>query len=299
MPQLMQEKQGATFDFTTYFIFTFLVIIWGCAYWFMKQALHAYTPMQTASLRIAIASWVMLPFAIISFKKIDRRKWGWLVLSGFLGNGIPAYLYMLALTNVDSNIAGILNALTPIWVVFLGYLFFKKRISKQKLFGVLLGFMGLLILYVSKGKFGDSDLRYTVFILLATLMYGLNINLLEQKLRDVPSRYIGYSSLLVVGLLYSVLLVFGIDGKNIFTLDLWQPEFVYVLILGMVGTALSNILFFSLVKRSNANFASMVTYIMPFVSIIVGYIVGEAILWQSIVCFIMILLGVWLVKKAK
>jgi drug/metabolite transporter (DMT)-like permease len=285
------------FDFITYFIFAFLVIIWGCAYYFMKQALLSFTPLQTAALRIAIATLVMLPFAIIHYKKIPNNKWAWLLLTGFLGNGIPAYLFMLALQKVDSNIAGILNALTPIWVLVIGYLIFNKKVTRYKTYGILIGFAGLSFLYLSKGAISTNNLEYTLLILAATFCYGLNINVIEHKLAEVPSRLIGYCSLLLTGLVYIIFLLKGIDGKTLFEMPLQSTAMVYIIVLGAVGTALTNILFFVLMKRSNTNFATMVTYLMPFVSIAIGYATGEIIAWQSIICFGLILVGVYLVKK--
>jgi drug/metabolite transporter (DMT)-like permease len=285
------------FDFITYLIFTFLVLIWGCAYYFMKQALVSFSPFQTAALRISIATIVMLPFALMHYKKIPTNKWGWLLLTGFLGNGIPAYLFMLALQKVDSNIAGILNALTPIWVLVIGYLIFNKKVTRFKTYGILLGFVGLCFLYLSKGAISTYNMQYALFILAATCCYGLNINVIEHKLADVPSRYIGYCSLLLTGLVYTIFLFKGIDGKTIFEMPLQSKAMLYIVVLGAVGTAFTNILFFVLMKRSNTNFATMVTYLMPFVSIAIGYATGEIIAWQSIICFALILVGVYLVKK--
>ena len=291
------ERGDQRFDITTYGIFIFLVVIWGAAYYFMKQALFVFPPLHTALLRIAIGTIAMTPFAILHLKNVEKSKLPYIFLSGFLGNGIPAVLYMYAMQKVDSNVAGILNALTPIWVLVIGFLFYKKRVSALKTLGIVMGFAGICILFLSKGASHENSIFHAGLILIATCMYGININVIEHKLHDVPSKYLGSISMLLVGYLYLLILLFGVQGQSLATLPLFSKEMMYIIILGVLGTAFSNLLFFMLVKRSNANFASMVTYIMPIVSIAIGFAVGETIMWQSIVCFVMILVGVWLVKK--
>jgi drug/metabolite transporter (DMT)-like permease len=280
-----------------YIIFVVLVIVWGSAYKMMKLALVSYTPLQTAALRITIAAIAMLPFALKHLPKIPKQYWLRLAITGFLGNGIPAILFMFALKKIDSNIGGIINALTPIWTLLIGILFFNKKSTLLKVIGISLGFVGVLILFLSKGNLQLQGIEYGVLILIATIFYGLNINYLEQKLHQVPSLYIGTISLLPVGFIYLILLLIGIDGKSVWQMPLYSQATVCIIILGIITTALCNILFFILIKRSNANLASLVTYFIPFVSIAIGYYYHEPIHWQAIVCFALILMGVVLVRK--
>ncbi len=283
----------------TYAIFIFLVIIWGSAYYFMKEALVVYSPLHTALLRIVIATIAMLPLAVKHIKKVNKKQLPLIFVSGVLGNGLPALLYMYAMQKTDSNLAGILNGLTPIWVLVIGYLFYKTSITPYKVLGVVLGFAGICFLFLSKGAIQHFSPPHALLILMATFCYGLNVNILSNHLHNVPSLYIGSLSLLAIGFIYALLLLFGVNGQSIFSLPLATTQMGYIVVLGVVGTALSNILFFNLIKRSGANFASMVTYIMPIVSIAIGYATGETILWQSIVCFLIILVAVYLVKYAK
>jgi drug/metabolite transporter (DMT)-like permease len=301
-PNMSKEhlsRGNQQFDVVTYSLFIFLVLLWGAAYFFMKQALHAFSPLHTALLRIAIGAIAMTPIAVFHFKKVPTKKLPVIFLSGFMGNGLPAVLYMYAMQKVDSNVAGILNALTPIWVLLIGFLFYRKKVSSLKTLGIIIGFAGICILFLSKGAAVHVSMQHALLVLGATCMYGINLNILEHHLHDVPSRYIGSISLLMVGYIYLIILLFGVQGKSLMQLPLLSTEMIYIIILGVVGTAFSNILFFMLVKRSNANFASMVTYIMPIVSIAIGFWAGEPILWQSLACFALILIGVYLVKFAK
>jgi drug/metabolite transporter (DMT)-like permease len=286
-------------DIITYLIFIFLVITWGAAYCFMKKALVVYSPLHTAFLRIIIAAMAMLPFAIAHVKKVDKNKLPIIMISGVLGNGLPALLYMYAMTNTDSNVAGILNGLTPIWILVIGYLFYKTPLSAIKICSVVLGFIAICVLFLSKGNIQQFSIPHTSLILLATLCYGINVNLISHHLKDVPSFYIGSLSLLGIGFIYLIIMLIGVQGQSLFTLSFMTKEMGYIAFLGIVTTAFCNILFFNLIKRSSSTFASMVTYIMPIVSIIIGYSTGEQIVWQSLVCFGLILISVYLAKFAK
>ncbi len=289
--------------FWVWFLFIILTILWGCSYFFMKAGMEFYSPLQMASMRIAFAGIVLMPWSLYHLRKVPKNKIGLLMLSGVLGNGLPAILFCLALTGLDTNLGGILNALTPLWVLVVGVLFFKKKSTLQKTFGVLCGFAGICILFLTKGNISVQNIELSLYIVAATMMYGININIVETYLKEVPSLYIGTVSTFGIGVAYIVLLWVGIDndyGKAAFSAIQWNERHVWFAVaLGILNTALSNVLFYELVKISSASFASMVTYVMPFVTIIVALFIGEKIAMQSLLCLGLILLGVYLVKRAK
>src|SRR6185503_18929003 len=97
------------------------------------------TPYQVATLRILSAGLVLIPVAIKHLKKIPPHKLGYVLLSGLLGSFIPAFLFCLAETKIDSSLAGFLNALTPIFTIVIGMLFFQQVFQSHKLAGVLTG----------------------------------------------------------------------------------------------------------------------------------------------------------------
>ncbi len=291
--------------FWVWFLFILLTILWGCSYFFMKAGMEVYSPLQMAGMRIAFASIILLPWSLWHLRRVPKNKIGLLILSGFLGNGIPAILFCLALRQhgLDTNLGGILNALTPLWVLVIGILFFKKTSNIQKTTGVLCGFAGICLLFLTKGNITLNNIELSLFIVVATMLYGININIVDTHLKDVPSLYIGTVSTLGIGIVYITLLWVGIDnqfGTAAFSLIQWNERHVWFAIaLGVLNTALSNVLFYQLVKISSASFASMVTYIMPFVTIIVALFIGEVIAIQSLLCLGLILFGVFLVRRSK
>src|SRR5688572_20760657 len=137
-------------------IFILLCIVWGSSFILMKASKNELTWTQIASLRIFSAGIVMLPFAFFHFSRIPLKKMLLVILSAICGNLLPAYLFAGAIAkNIDSGLAGILNSLTPICVVVIGILFFRSKIGSRKIFGVLIGFVGLALLTVA-GKKGIS-----------------------------------------------------------------------------------------------------------------------------------------------
>jgi drug/metabolite transporter (DMT)-like permease len=289
--------------FWVWFLFVLLTFLWGCSYFFMKAGMEVYSPLQMAGMRIAFAGIAMMPWSLWHLTKVPKNKIGLLMLSGFLGNGIPAILFCLALKGLDTNLGGILNALTPLWVLLIGVLFFKKKSNTQKTLGVLCGFAGILLLFISKGNINLHNVELSLYIVLATMMYAININIVDTYLKDVSSLHIGTVSTLGIGICYIALLSIGIDnnfGHAAFSIIQWDERHVWFAVaLGVLNTALSNVLFYQLVKISGPSFASMVTYVMPFVTIFVALIIGETIATQSLFCLSFILFGVYLVKRAK
>lgn len=287
--------------FLVWFLFVVLTMLWGCSYFLMKKGMEVYSPLMIASVRIASAGLLMLPWSVYHLTRVPKNKVLVLILSGFFGNGIPAVLFCLALKGLDTNLGGILNALTPIWVLAIGILFFNKKTTLRKALGVMIGFAGICILFLSKGKISTHNIELSLYIVVATMLYGLNINLAEAYLGDVPSLYIGTVSILAVGIIYTVLIYVGIDAswaQVSYQLIQWnEPHIYYGIALGVLNTALSNILFYELVKIGSASFASMVTYIMPFVTIIIALFIGETIMWESLICLGMILTGVYMVRR--
>ncbi len=288
--------------FWVWTLFAILTLLWGCSYFFMKAGMEVYSPLQMASMRIAFAGIALLPWSLWHLSKVPKNKIGLLMISGFLGNGFPAILFCLALQGLGTNLGGILNSLTPLWVLLLGVLFFGKKSSTQRTLGVLSGFAGILLLFISKGNISLHHLELSLLIVAATMMYGLNINIVDKYMKDIPSLYIGTVSTLGIGICYTALLWYGIDisiGHASFSLIQWDERHVWFAVaLGVLNTALSNVLFYQLVKISSASFASMVTYIMPFVTIIIALIIGETIATQSLFCLSFILFGVYLVRKS-
>ncbi|HYE56448.1 MAG TPA: DMT family transporter, partial [Chitinophagaceae bacterium] len=278
-------------------IFIVLSFIWGSSFILMKEGLRALSAYQVASLRMVSAGVILLPVAVRHMRKMPSGKMGYAILSGVLGSFIPAFLFCIAETRIDSSLAGILNALTPICVIIIGILFFKNKVTVMQTAGVLTGFIGLCLLFVSKGNINFSYLSYALLVVLATLSYGLNVNMVNRHLLAVGSFHI--ATFAFVSLMIPALVVLWFTG--FFDLPLGDAGILRATgasaLLGVASTAAATVLFYVLLKRAGTIFASMVTYGIPFVAIFWGVLAGETITLLQILCLAVILAGVYVARR--
>jgi drug/metabolite transporter (DMT)-like permease len=278
-------------------IFVLLSFVWGSSFILMKVGINRLTPYQVASVRMVSAGIVLLPIAIRRFREIPKQHLWYIILSGLLGSFFPAYLFCIAQTNIDSALAGILNALTPICVIIVGLLFFQNKSTRNQVIGVLIGFVGLCLLFITKGNIDLTYISYAVLVVVATISYGLNVNMVNRHLHHIPS--LNIAAFAFSFLLFPSLLILVLTG--FFSMDLQDAEVLKSVgasaLLGITGTAMATILFYVLLKRAGTIFASLVTYGIPFVAIFWGLLAGEAITPFQIVCLIMILAGVYISRR--
>lgn len=283
--------------FINWAIFCILSIVWGSSFILMKEGLTVLSAYQVASLRMLFSGLVLLPFAFSAFKKIPKEKMGIVFLSGFLGNFIPAYLFCIAETNIDSSLAGILNSLTPLFTIVVGLSFFKTTINKQKMIGVIIGFIGLCLLFAAGKNISFQNLSFASLVLVATFFYGLNVNVVGKFLKNIRS--IDIVSVAFAFLIIPSAVILYLTGyfSMPFTNLGFQQASLAGIVLGVVGTSIASILFYMLIKRSTIIFASMVTYGIPVIAVAWGVYYGESISLLQIGSLFIILAGVYIVNK--
>jgi drug/metabolite transporter (DMT)-like permease len=280
-------------------VFIALCIIWGSSFILIKEGIAHLSAYQVATIRILSASLVLLPVALQQWRNIPLNKLGYVFLSGLLGSFFPAYLFCLAEIKIDSSLAGFLNSLTPVFTIFTGLLFFGQVFQLHKLVGVMIALGGMLVLLFAKGSVNLQFLSYASFALVATVLYGLNINLVGRHLQQT-------SSLAVVAVSFALLLVpcmIILWATGYFSLPLTQKDILYSSgassLLGIMGTAVATILFYVLIKRAGGLFASMVTYGIPFIALSWGLLAGESINKWQVAGLVIILAGVYVTTRKK
>lgn len=282
-------------------IFILLSIIWGSSFLLMKIGMKEgavqLSPYQVASLRMIFAGLVLVPFTFKAFQEIPKDKLGIVILSGVIGNFIPAYLFCMAETKIDSALAGILNSLTPLFTILVGIIFFKIPSNGQKILGVLLGLVGLCLSVVAGKTLHFENFSYSFFIMLATICYGLNVNMVGKHMQNI-------SAINIASIAFSFSIIPGIVilyGTGYFQYNFSSAEMIQATLaggtLGVINTSVASILFYILVKRSGIIFASTVTYAIPFVSLAMGLLYNEAIHPLRLVGLGIILVGVYIVNK--
>jgi drug/metabolite transporter (DMT)-like permease len=295
---LRQLKKSVNKGFLNWLIFILLSIIWGSSFIMMKEGLLKLSAFQVASLRIVSAGIVLLPAAIKHFSKIPRDKIWIIFMSGVLGSLLPAYLFCVAELGIDGALAGTLNSLTPIFVIITGALFFNSKTAANKILGIITAFTGSILLLLSKDNLHESqNMIYVLYVVLATICYGFNVNMVFKNLKDTGSLQIAAVALTMNAVPALIVLYF----TGYFDLPLTDPEVLkstaHSVLLGILGTAVASIIFYVLVKRAGAVFASMVTYGIPIVANFWGMIYGEDVGWKQFACLMLILLGVYLANR--
>lgn len=280
-------------------LFIIISLIWGSSFLLMAAGLEEFTPWQVAAARLFFGGLVLAPLAPGAFKRIPKQQLWPVILSGFLASFIPAFLFCIAETRLESSFAGMLNALTPVFVIIIGVMFFKAHAEPRQVWGILISFAGCTGLFFSKNT-ATGDLLFAGFILLATICYGLNVNMVSKNLTGIsPVDLIAVSFTLIALPSLLILIFTGAFSAN-FSSRSVQIAAGASLLLGILGTALGNILFYILMRRAGRIFASTVTYGIPFVAIYFGWLVYKEHLnllgWLSM---LVILTGIFIANLRK
>lgn len=280
-----------------------LVLTWGSSFILIKQGLKGfdYDSGIVGALRIVITFLVLLPVAFSRIKRVSRKQWFILAAVGITGNLGPAFFFAYAQTGIDSNMAGILNSLTPLFTLVIGLFFFHLKPKWFNIMGVMAGLIGAvgLIHYSGNGGF-TFNINYAIFVIIATICYATSVNIIKTHLAGLDSYSITAHSFFIIGLPVVIYLLFFTD----FTVQLTENPHAlaglgYITILAVVGTAIALVFFNTLIKMTSALFASSVTYMIPIVAIIWGIIDGEIFKWEYILWIILVLGGVYLVNTKR
>lgn len=286
------------FKYLPYLIIFGLAIIWGSSFILMKRGMECYSSGQVAAMRLFIAFLCLYPFIIYKTKNIKKEQWKYLIASGFLGNGIPAFLFTYAETGISSSLAGILNSLTPLFTLIVGFFLFKSKVIRINVLGVIIGFAGTAwLLFSLPGSKMHADVSYALLVILATLCYAFSVNIIKTHLHGLDSILISGAALIVVGPLCGIYLCFTDVVSRSLTNPLALSSFIYVLILGVMGTAVSLLYFNKLIKMSSALFASSTTYFIPVVAVFWGMADHENMGYRQLVAMAVILSGMYLINK--
>ncbi|MFC7356409.1 DMT family transporter [Jejudonia soesokkakensis] len=278
-----------------------LSLVWGSSFILIKKALIGLTPLQLGALRTLFAAAFLLLIGFNSLKKIKRNEWKWIVISAFLGTFFPAFLFAFAETEIDSAVASVLNSTTPIVTLLLGALVFSIGFSRRQLVGVLVGLLGsFLLIWVGAEVNPDQNYLYSGFVLIASVCYACNVNIIKRYLQNIPAIAIAVGNFVVLIIPALIVLFFSEFFQQPFTTDpLILESLGYLAILAVVGTGIAKILFNKLVQISTPVFSTSVTYTIPIVALMWGVLDGETFTVFQVLAASLIVFGVYLSNKRK
>ena len=278
-----------------------LVLTWGSSFILMKRALVYYSSIEVGALRVIITFLFLLPFALPRLKTLKPKDFLWLSLVGLVGSFFPAFLFAAAQKGIDSSTAGLLNSLTPLFTLIIGLLVFRIKVRKIQVIGVFIGLLGALGLVSSSGGRDFSfNISYALMVVLATIFYAINVNLIKAKLSHIKSITITATSFFIVGFPAIVILFTATDfsQKLINEPGAWVG-LGYLAILAIVGTGIAMMGFNMLIKKTTPIFASSVTYLIPVVALLWGLLDGEYFDPGFLIWITLIIAGVLLVNKTQ
>ena len=274
-----------------------LALVWGSSFILIKRGLVGLTPMQLGSLRIIFAAIFLLLIGFKSLAKIPLHQWKYIALTATLGTFVPAFLFSIAQTQIDSSVSAILNSLTPLNTMILGGLAFELNFKRSQVFGVFIGLIGTILLIVNGAiHHPDQNYYYAILVIIASICYATNVNLIKKYLSDLSPLSITTGNFLV--LLFPALIVLFFFGFfEVIALECVQHSVLYIVILGVVGTGIANIIFFKTIQISSPVFATSVTYLIPIVAFSWGLLDNEMLSPVQFLGALIILVGVYLSAK--
>lgn len=265
----------------------------------MKRGMDVFSSDEVAALRIGIAFIFLLPFAIKHNNIHLKTNWKGLVLMGVFGNLIPAFLFTKAETQISSSLTGMLNALTPLFTIIVAFFWFKNKYKISQLVGIITGLIGAMaLLYFNDGGDMSTNVQFSLLVVAATICYAISVNGIKHYLSHMNSVTATVGAFSITGPIALLYLFTQTD----FTNDLKNNPLAlnslgYVSVLAVVGTALSVIIYNTLIKNAGAIFASTCTYLIPIVAVIWGLLDGETVNLVQMAGVGVIIFSVYLINR--
>ena len=283
---------------TKWYLLAFLGCVWGSSFILMQFGLQGVNSIQLGSLRLLFAACFLFLVGYKEIAKIPRYKWKYIALTSLFGTFVPAFLFSVALSKIDGSISAILNSLTPLNTLLVGLFFFGLDVQRRQLFGVIIGFIGCALLVLSgSGENTTENYYYAILIVIASIFYGINVNLIKKYLSDLKPLTISTGNFVVM-FIPALIVLYCSDFFEMVHQAKVQNALGYIAVLGVIGTGLSNILFFKLIQLSSPVFASSVTYIIPVVAIFLGFLfMQETLTLVQALGAIIVLIGVYFSSK--
>jgi len=281
-----------------YVLLVILALIWSSAFFNIKIATYSYGPVTIAFLRILFGAIPVVGLCLFKKIKIEAfsKDWHWFALIGMVNLVIPFFLIAYGVQKVQSNLAAILMASTPLSATVLAHFFTSnEKINYTKIFGVLLGFSGIVFLFSDNILINDNNFLSALIIFFASTFYVIG-GLLTLKISNKKNENVT-ASILIWGAIFLI-------PVTAFTEKPWNlnpsiASTISVVYLGVVATGLAWLLRFRILKTNGLVFQAQVAYLIPIFGIILGYIfLNELITPKDLISVVAVIIGIYFVKKS-
>ncbi len=272
-----------------------LASIWGASFLLIKLALEGLSPIQIALGRLLAGAAVLAVIVAVRRRPLPRdvATWGHLAVMGVVANIVPFFLFGWGEERITSGLAGVLNGTTPLFTLgFAVAALPEERLSRGRGIGLLLGFLGVVLVV---GPWDQNPLTSSIPGQLACLgaaaCYGIAFVYTRRFLagKGHPSLVLAACQLGVASLMLGV--AAPVMARQ--PMDLTSTVVASVVVLGAVGTGLAYLLYYALISDAGATTASMVTYLIPIVAVILGVVaLSEPVGWNLFAGAAVVILGV-------
>ena len=280
-----------------------LSLIWGLSFVFISILSEPAGVWGTVFIRCLAGALLLLP--LLWYRKKDIIKpipWKPLLIVGVINAGLPWGLIALSQTQIDSSLAAVLNAFTPIFTGLMGLLFFGSILLKQQWIGIATGFIGILIImdFDISLLFGESFVGIGTMII-ATMCYGFSSHYVRKHLREAGIIFVTTCTLIVGAFVGGVMMLLTNPNQLHSLAQNLNGEILFAIIgLGFFGSGIAHLLFFYLMRERSPEFATSVTYLIPISAIFWGYfLLNEPVSLHMIIGLLVILCGVYLTTRPK
>ena len=281
-----------------YFLLTILALVWATAFFNIKIATYSFGPITIAFLRILFGSIPVILLCLFKKIKIEAfsKDWYWFAAIGLINLVIPFFLIAYGVKSVQSNLAAILMASTPLSATILAHIFIKnEKINLIKVVGVLIGFSGIIFLFSDNILINKSNFISALLILIGSTFYVigglLTIKISNKKNENVTASILIWATIFLVPITAYVEQPWNLNPRI--------DSMISVIYLGIFATGFAWLLRFKILKNNGLVFQSQVAYLIPIFGIILGYIfLKEVITPKVILAVIAVIIGIYLVKKS-
>lgn len=292
MKQILQNK---------FFLLLIISITWGSSFILIKKTLPVFDPYQIGAFRAGLSGLLLAFIGFPALRRMAKKDIFWIALSGLFGNFLVVFIFPFAQQEVSSSLAGIINALDPIFTLILGALLFGIRNKIIQYLGAIIGFTGALVLVFTSGsENSQSHYFYLTLLIIGAALYAISALIVEKKLSHIKSNELPaaiYSIWMIPSLI--ILAFSGFFTEIDYTQTTTLESLGYLIFLTVVSTTLVMFLFFKLVQDTSAAFASTVSLLTPVIAVLWGILDGEKFtLWYAF-GGILVLIGIYFIREDK
>ena len=295
-----------TFDYILLFV---LALIWSSAFFNIKIATYSYGPVMISFLRIFFGAIPVVALCLYKKIKIEAfsKDWYWFAAIGIINLVIPFFLIAYGIQKIQSNLAAILMATTPLSATVLAHFFtINEKINFIKVLGVLVGFSGIVFLFSDNILINENNFISAVLILAGSTFYVigglLTLKVSHKENENVTSSILIWATIFILPISL-ILSYFNPSEALMFKQDLHLSHrldsTLSVIYLGTIPTGIAWLIRFKILKNNGLVFQAQVAYLIPIFGIILGYIfLNELITSKVLIALIAIILGIYLVKRS-